>query len=283
MLDATESSGTAEATTPRQRLTFLADEAQVLASPRNAAPTAQPLCQAIDPATAAAVEETRKAFFGVRDAGASNRIEQGQLLRKAHAQLAKYGTGTFTAMLLAPRPEGFGFKSATCAYDLMAEAEGQPKRSHKSNRNTGVSTPGRLNQAPLPLNIEGAVAPTEEAKIHNNLPDTLDTSDQSKRPTPGRSNAEAEFMPINLEGVSCPADPGGPADDLPANLDTSHTHTYVPFGFKGVYIPKTDVEAFTTWLQSFSNAALSDQFLAWYHEANPSNEEQSNETNSSIQ
>ena len=112
MLDATESSGTAEATTPRQRLTFLEDEAQVLASPRNAVSATEPLCEAIDPATAAAVKETRQAFFGVRDAGASNRVEQGQLLRKAQAQLAKYGSGTFTAMLLAPRPQGFGFKSS---------------------------------------------------------------------------------------------------------------------------------------------------------------------------
>lgn len=91
-------------------------------------------------------------------------------------------------------------------------------------------------------------------------------------------------MPINLEGVAYPADPGGTPDDLPATLDTSHTHTYVPFGFKGVYIPKTDVEGFTTWLQSFSNAVLSDQFLAWYRAANCNpQKEQSNETNSSIQ
>jgi len=268
---------------PRKRLLFPEDENDGAPTEAGGNSTA-PAGELLDAATASAVQETRQAFFGVRDAGASNRIEQGQLLRKAQAQLAKYGSGTFTAMLLAPRPAGFAFRSTTSAYDLMAEAEGQPKRSHKATRNTGVSTPGRLNQPPLPLNLEGAAAPTEEAKIHNSLPHTLDTSDQSKRPTPGRSNAEAEFMLINLEGVSCPADPGGTPDDLPATLDTSHTPTYVSLGFKGVYIPKTDVEGFTTWLQSFSNAVLSDQFLAWYRAANCNpQKEQSNETNSSIQ
>ena len=94
--------------------------------------------QILDEATAAAVRETRLAFFGVRDAGAANRVQQGQLLLAAQAQLAKYGTGTFTAMLLAPRPEGFGFKSTSSAYELMAEAEGKPNpSSSRSGPRTG--------------------------------------------------------------------------------------------------------------------------------------------------
>jgi hypothetical protein len=234
MIEVTESSGTGAGgmppTTvakPGKRLTFLADEAEQLATPP----------QAIDEATAAALEETRQAFFGVRDAGAPNRIEQGQLLLKAQAQLARYGTGTFTAMLLAPRPKGFALRSASCAYELMAEAAGKPKRSHKTKH-------GKAKQG-------------------------TDVS------TPGRSNAQPEFLPINLDGASSPVDPVGIPDDQPAALDTSHTRTYVPFGLKGVYVPKADVEGFTTWLQAFSSAELSTQFLAWYRAANPSSQEES--------
>jgi hypothetical protein len=52
--------------TPRQRLTFLEDEAEPLATIRKPAPPAKPLLRAIDAATAAAVDETRQAFFGIR-------------------------------------------------------------------------------------------------------------------------------------------------------------------------------------------------------------------------
>jgi hypothetical protein len=87
-----------------------------------------------------------------------------------------------------------------------------------------------------------------------------------------------------LDGAASPSEPVIEVPDkLPGTLDTSHTHTYVPFRWKGVYVPKADVEGFTQWLQTFSNAALSDQFLVWYHDANPSNKEESNETNISVQ
>ena len=142
-------------------------------------------------------------------------------------------------MLVAPRPDGFGLRSPTSAYDLMAEAEGKPKRSHKRKKKSGDGTPGRLNDPQLPMNLDGASSPSEPV---TEIP-----------------------------------------NQLPATLDTSHTHTYVPFRAKGVYIPKADVEGFTTWLQSFSNAALSDQFLAWYREANPNIQEESDETATSIQ
>ena len=132
---------------------------------------------AIDQATAAAVAETRNKFFAVRDAGAANRKEQGQLLLRVQDQLAKYGAGTFTAMLLAARPEGFGFKSTTSAYDLIDEAQGRPKRSHKAKPSTGISTPGRSNEtARLPLNLDGAPLPTVQAEVPDDLPATLDTS-----------------------------------------------------------------------------------------------------------
>jgi hypothetical protein len=117
--------------TPSKRSAFLEDETDgtpALAEEGDI-PTLTVETAVIDEATAAAVEETRQEFFSVRDAGAVNRIEQGQLLLKAQAQLARYGTGTFNAMLVAPRPDGFGLRSPTSAYDLMAEAEGKPKRS----------------------------------------------------------------------------------------------------------------------------------------------------------
>ena len=248
MGEVTGSSGTgafgmspSPAATPTKRSVFLEDEKDGTPALAEAGdiPTLTVETAAIDATTAAAVEETRQEFFSVQDAGAANRIEQGQLLLKAQAQLARYGTGTFNAMLVAPRPDGFAFKSPTSGYDLMAEAEGKPKRSHKAKRSTNVTTPGRLNEPQLPMNLDGAASPSA--------------------PT-----------------VEVP-------DKLPATLDTSHTHTYVAFRSKGVYIPKADVEGFTQWLQSFSNAALSDQFLAWYYEANPSNREESNETATSIQ
>jgi len=255
MMEVTENSGTGAGgmpptpvATPSNRLVFLEDEGDgrpALAEAGGNTPT--PAVEAtdgqlMDEATAAAVQETRLAFFAAWDAGEANRIRQGQLLLKAQAQLAKYGTGTFTAMLFAPRPEGFGFKSATSAYELMAEAEGKSKRSHKRKKLAGS--------------------------------------------TPGRSNAEPESLPMNLDGASSSSDPVvGIPDDQPATLDTSHTHTYVPFRCKGIYVPKSDVGGFTTWLQSFSNAALSDQFLAWYQAANTSSrqEEKSHETSTSIQ
>lgn len=128
MIEVTESSGTGAGglpptpgAMPSKRLSFLDggdwDETPAPAEAGGNTPT--PAVEAtagqiMDEATAAAVRETREAFFVARDAGAANRIEQGQLLLAAQAQLAKYGTGTFTAMLLAPRPDGFGFKSATC-------------------------------------------------------------------------------------------------------------------------------------------------------------------------
>ncbi|MFI5116870.1 MAG: hypothetical protein ACHP8B_09245 [Terriglobales bacterium] len=196
MIEATESSETGAGglpptpgATPSKRLRFFEDEGDGPPAPAGAGGnTPTPAVEAtdgqtMDDATAAAVRETRLAFFGVRDAGAANRIEQGQLLLAAQAQLAKYGTGTFTAMLVAPRPDGFGFKSATSAYELMAEAEGKPKRSHKAKLSTGVSTPGRSNEAtlPLPLNLDGAsLSPSDPVVgIPDDLPATLDTSHTS--------------------------------------------------------------------------------------------------------
>jgi hypothetical protein len=228
---------------PSKRSAFLDDETDGTPALAEAGdiPTLTVEAPVIDEATAAAVEETRQEFFRVRDAGAANRIKQGHLLLEAQEQLAQYGTGIFTAMLLAARPDGFGFKSPTSAYDLMAEATGKPKRSHK-RKNTGGD------------------------------------------PTPGRSNAEPTFLPFNPDGASSPSEPVSIPDELPTSLDTSHTHTYVPFRFKGVYVPKADVEEFTAWLKTFSNSAFSDQFLAWYRTSNPNEQkEKSNETNISIQ
>jgi hypothetical protein len=196
--------------------------------------------QIMDQATTAAVEKTRLAFFAAWDEGAANRIRQGQLLLEAQEKLAKYGTGTFNAMLIAARPDGFGFKSPTSAYDLMSEAKGKPKRSHKPKKATG--------------------------------------------PTPGRSNGQPESLPMNLDGAPSPFIPVEIPADLATALDTSHTHTYVPFRFKGVYVPKADVEGFAAWIEAFSPTQLSAQFLAWYQAANSrSRREESNETTTSIQ
>jgi hypothetical protein len=103
--------------------------------------------------------------------------------------------------------------------------------------------------------------------------------------TPGRSNAQLAFLPLNRDGASGPpSDPVvGIPDDLPSTLDTSHTSIYVPFPVKGVYVPKEHEPGFTAWLQSFSRAALSDQFLTWYQEANPSKQEESNAASRFIQ
>ena len=254
MSEVTESSGTgargmppSPVAMPSERSVFLEDEKNGRPAPAETGDNAStPMTEVaaapqIDEATHAVVKETLVAFFAVRDSGAANRIQQGHLLLEAQKQLAKYGNGTFNAMLVAPRPEGFAFRSPTSAYDLMAEATGKPKRSHK-RKNTGGD------------------------------------------PTPGRSNAEPTFLPINLDGASSPSGPVSIPDELPTGLDTSHTHTYVPFRFKGVYVPKADVEGFTAWLKTFSNAAFSDQFLAWYRTANPNEQkEESNETNISIQ
>jgi len=226
-----------------KRLVFLENDRDEARPPAPAEASDDVAGQQIDEATAAKVLETRFAFFAAWDAGAAHRIKQGHLLRAAQAQLAKYGAGTFTAMLLAPRPGGFGFKSATTAYDLIAEAEGKPKRSHKSKASK-VSTPRRSNQtmAQLPINLDGA-----------------------------KALSVADDITENLLG-------------LPTTLDTSHTDTYVPFHWKGVYIPKADVEGVKKWLQTISNAELSLQFLSWYRAANVGTlEEESDETNPSIQ
>lgn len=212
--------------------------------------------QEIDEVTAVAVAETRLAYFAVWDAGKANRRKQGSLLLKAQAQLAKYGSGTFTAMLLAPRPDGFGFKSATSAYDLMAEAKGKPKRSHKCKGNGAHSTPGRSNEgAPSPVSVEGETAP---------------------------ANEEAP-LPMNVEGEVAQSEECVVPEDLPVILDTTHTHVYVAFPFKGVYVPKSYIAGFTAWLKKIPHAALSCQFLAWYQTENPGGEEVRDETNPTIQ
>jgi hypothetical protein len=121
MIEVTESSGTGAGGMPptpgaasSKRLRFLDDEAD--GTPTAAAAggnTPTPAVgatggQVMDEATAATVRETRLTFFGVRDAGGANRVKQGQLLLEAQEQLAKYGTGTFTAMLVAPARRASG-------------------------------------------------------------------------------------------------------------------------------------------------------------------------------
>jgi hypothetical protein len=210
----------------------------------------------LDEATAAAVEQTRVAFFRIRAAGAANRIKQGELLLLAQAQLAKYGSGTFTAMLLEPRPAGFGFKSATSAYDLMDEAKGKPKRSHRRKGGGADSTPGRSNEAASsPVSVEGETAPADD---------------------------DAQ-LPMNVEGEVVQSEECAVPQDLPLTLDTAHTHVYAPFPFKGVYVPKADHAGFTAWLKKIPHAVLSCHFLAWYQAENLVGEEVSDEANPTIQ
>ena len=224
-------------------LTSLPDEVET-ELPRDATDSdITPLVEPIDADTAGELQDTRAKFYAVRAAGAANRIEQGHLLIEAQAQLAKYGTGTFTKMLLAPPPDGFGFKSATSAYELIAEAKGNPKRSH-GKRSDGASTPGRSNEQPpaaLPLNLGFVTTPATTAE-------SLDST-----------------------------------DELPEMLDTSHTHVYVALPCKGVYVPKADVVGFTAWLEKFSTAGFSEQFLAWYHAANTGSQEESNAPTPAVQ
>ena len=100
MSEVTESSGTgaggmpaSPVATPSNRSVFLEDEKEGTSALAEAGdiPTLTVETAVIDATTAAAVKETRQEFFSVRDAGAVNRIEQGQLLLKAQAQLARYG------------------------------------------------------------------------------------------------------------------------------------------------------------------------------------------------
>ena len=248
----------------RKILALQEEEAQPEAEPLNAeqqstdsSSIATPtIILTIDEATTAAVEQTRNEFFKVRDAGETNRIKQGQLLLLAQEQLAKYGTGTFTAMLLAPRPEGFGFKSATSAYDLLDEAKGKPKRSHKRKGSGPDSTPGRSNEGmPLPESVEGETAP---------------------------ANEEAP-LPMNVEGEPASDEECVVPEDLPVTLDTTHTHVYVAFPFKGVYVPKASVAGFTEWLKKIPHAVLSGQLLAWYQTENSDGQEVHDEANPTIQ
>lgn len=76
------------AAVPLKQVAFLEAENDELAAPENPA-LALPPSPPLDAATVGALQQTRTKFFEIRDAGAANRREQGQLLLQAQAQLAK--------------------------------------------------------------------------------------------------------------------------------------------------------------------------------------------------
>ncbi len=252
-----------------------ADPGESLAFPKEteAVPLQALAAQLIDESTAAALQLTCNAFFVAQDEEVASRLKQGRLLLEAQAQLAKYGSGTFTAVLLAPRPEGFGFKSTTSAYDLMAEAAGKPKRSHKGKGEEGDTRPPEgSNESPaLPPNSGVAPVPSEQvAKAGaNDWP-------------PGRSNESAP-LPLALAESLVLGEQVEVAVDLPDTLDTSHTSVYAPLPFKGVYIPKMHVVDFNAWLGQFSSTTFSVQWFAWFQAAQLSEQEGTNAGNSIIQ